>query len=424
MTKVTEHQIVIVGAGVTGLSCARTLQQHGIRFTIFEKSDRPGGRIKTDRVDGYQLDHGFQVLQTGYPGIDQYLDINRLQPAAFPAGVAVRCAEGFHVVADPRRYPSHLISTAFSPVGSFGDRLRLFKLARSLASRPMESIFEEPEKPAREFLKDKGFSNRFIERFCTPFFAGACLDLGMESSSRIFNYVTRLFATGDAVLPAEGMAAIPEQLIFDIPRESIRYNQEVVSVQPGIVTLADGSTIESAETVVAVPQSVCAELLQVSDGKGFVNEACVYFSSEWRPPLAQPFLVLNGEGSGPVNNIAFPSLIADSYAPPGKTLIALVVLGDQYVDRDDLEDLVRRQCGHWFGPVVDTWTHLKTYRIRAALPNQTPPTNNPYLQPERLAPGLTVCGESAGLPGLLWALMSGAMAGERIVSEQSGSAGK
>lgn len=423
MEKQLDHEVVIVGAGLAGLSCARVLQEHNIAFTVLEKTNRPGGRIKTDRVEGFQLDYGFQVLQTGYPDISKYLNLHDLNLSSFPSGVAIRYDKRFHIVADPRRHPSSFYSTMAAPIGSVGDRFKLLKLAGSLARRPMEHIFQSPEEPTIDFLNQWGFSSRFIQSFFTPFFSGACLDPSMQGSSRVLKYVTRLFGTGDATLPAEGMGAIPQQIAASLPDQSIRYHQEVVKVEEGQVTLADGSVIAAQHVVVAVSQPVCTRLLNIDVPEESVAEACLYFGADWQPPFKNPFLVLNGEGNGPVNNIAFPSLVAPTYAPPGKTLIAAVVLGDNFNRNGDLEDLVRRQLAEWFGPEVQGWEHIKTFAIHHALPRQTPPTSNPYHLPQPHSEGIRVCGEHQSLPGLLWALMSGEMAGRSLAElKQRGAA--
>ena len=416
--KQLEHEVVIVGAGVAGLSCARVLQQHGINFVLLEKTDGPGGRIKTDRVDGYLLDHGFQVLQTGYPNLTKYINLHDLKLSSVPSGVAIRYDKKFHIIADPRRHPSSFYSTMAAPIGSVGDRFKLLKLTGSLARYPMEHIFKNPEEPTLDFLNRWGFSARFIQSFFTPFFAGACLDPSMQGSSRVLKYLTLLFGTGDAALPAKGMGAIADQLAAFLPDRSIRYNQEAVRVEEGKVTLADGSVIGAQHIVVAVSQPMCARLLNIDAPAGSVAEACLYFGSDWQPPLKHPFLVLNGEESGPVNNIAFPSHVASTYAPPGKTLIAAVVLGDNFVQNGNLEELVRRQMAEWFGPEVQRWEHIKTLTIHHALPRQAPPTSNPYQIPQPHSEGIRICGEHQSLPGLLWALMSGEMAGSSLAESK------
>lgn len=408
------YEAVIVGGGVTGLACARVLAEHQISCTILERSARPGGRIKTDLVDGFTLDLGFQVLQTGYPELSTYLDLDALILRRFPAGIVVRCQQRFHVIADPRHHPRYLLSTTVSPVGTLGDRLRLLRLARRICRQPMEDIFENPEEKAIDFLRKQGFTERFITSFFTPFLAGACLDRSMTVTSRVLEYLIRLFASGDAALPEGGMQAIPHQLAAGLAPDTIQYDKEVVELRKGSVLLTGGEVVEAPLVVVATEQPAVSELVRMDESKRSIGETCLYFGARWLPPFAEPFLVLNGEGNGPINNLAFPSMVSPSYAPAGKTLIAVVVLGEEYLARPDLEDLVIKQCQQWFGPVVKEWQHLKTYRIEQALPDQSPPTLSPYRSPEPISPGLYICGEQQGLPGLGWALMSGGMTGSKV----------
>jgi len=415
MPQERDYQVVIVGAGVAGLSCSRFLTEQGINHLIVEQSDRAGGRIKTDRLDGFQLDHGFQVLQTGYPGIDQHLDLEALSLSAFPSGVTVRRAGDFHVVADPRHHPRYLFSTVASPIGSIGDRIRLLKLAARLSRRPMEKIFAEPEEKTIDFLRREGFSETFIQSFFTPFFAGASLDPTLEASNRVLKYVTRLFSKGDAALPKAGMGAIASQLAAHLDEVRLQLNRQVVGVDDNGVRTADGELITADTIVLALPYPATQRILNRAGPVQSMSETCLYFSADWRPPVKEPFLLLNGEGRGPINNIAFPSLVSTDYAPEGKTLVAAVVLGDEYLENDNLEMLVRSQCRDWFGTAVDDWRHLQSYRIEHALPKQAPPTANPYEPVTSVSERIIVCGETGGLPGLQWAMMSGAQAGQRIV---------
>lgn len=413
-----DYDVVIVGGGVSGLACAKALQENRLTTTVLEAADKVGGRIRTDHVNGFQLDHGFQVLQTGYPDISRYLDLEGLQLHTFPAGVAVRHQERFHIVADPRYHPGNLISTITSPIGTFGDRLKLLKLARCICRNPIEEIFKQPEEQSKDFLRDWGFSEKFIQSFFVPFFAGACLDRNIKASSRVLKYIFRLFAMGDAALPARGMGAIPEQLATGLSSETIRLNARVAEINDGSVTLADGQTIRGQQIVVATGIDALGELLHIDAYRRSVGESCLYFSAtDWRPPFQHPFLALNGEDSGPINNIAFPSLAAPEYAPEGKILIGVVVLDDEYRNRDDLEDLVRHQCQDWFGDAVKQWEHLRTYRIDHALPDQSPPTDNPYVLPEPFKEKIRICGEYKSLPGLQWAMMSGYRTGLSIVKK-------
>lgn len=412
-----EFDVVIVGAGIAGLSCAVTLEKNNLSCAIVEAGDQPGGRIKTDIKDGFLLDHGFQVLQTGYPEVGKMLEVKDLKLHKFPAGVAVRYDGKFHIIADPRRHPRYILSTLLSKVGTVKDRLIMLRLARSVCRGGFEEIFQGPEEKSINFLRAQGFSEGFIKRFFVPFFAGACLDPAIQASSHVLQYIFRVFAGGDATLPQKGMGALPAQLATSLPQDVIRFNSKVTGIEDGLVTLADGQTITGKRVVVATSQPEAENLMELPSGRSSVSESCLYFSADWRPPFREPFLVLNGDGKGPINNMAFPSLVAPSYSASGKTLIAAVVLGEKYVGNKDLEIQVRSQCHDWFGNVVKDWEHLQTYHITHALPSQEPPTANPYVLPAPVDEKLRICGESQGLPGIQWALLSGRKTAEAIVKE-------
>lgn len=414
------YDVIVIGAGVAGLACARVLEENQLSYTLLDSSDQVGGRIRSDIVDGFTLDHGFQVLQTGYPDMSHYLNLDELQLQKFPAGVAVRFNNRFHIVADPRYHPRHLISTVASPLGSLRDRIALLKLANQACNGSFAEIFDQPEDAAMRFLQHRGFSEKFITSFFVPFLAGACLDKDINVSSRVLMYLLRIFANGDATLPAKGMGEIPQQMARSLAPGALQLQSKVVQVDGNSVKLEDGRTISGKQILVATSQPVAEDLLQMQGDKGSVAESCLYYATDWTPPFKEPFLLLNGEGFGPVNNIAFPSLVAQDYAPAGKTLVAVVVVDDHYIHKGDLENEVRNQCRQWFGDIVSEWEHIQTRVIEHALPDQSPPTYSPYLLPEPFNATIRVCGEYQSLPGLQWALMSGRMAGEELVKAISG----
>ncbi|MBT8362843.1 MAG: FAD-dependent oxidoreductase [Deltaproteobacteria bacterium] len=409
-----ECDVIIIGGGLSGLSCARELHKNGVSCFILEAGDRPGGRVKTDKVDGFLLDRGFQVLQTGYPEAQAALDYNGLDLRRFPAGAAVRWNGRFHIIADPRHHPAHFFSTAFSPIGSFKDRLGMLRLGRSVTRGSFEDIFSQPEERTIDFLHEWGFSEQFIQRFFVPFFAGACLDQSIKASSRVLKYIFRVFSSGDAALPAFGMEEIPKQLASSLPKDTIRLNSKVESVSSGSVTLADGSRLEAKMIVLATSRPVVEKLLKLPHSGSSRGESCLYYSCNWKPPFNNPFLVLNGDTTGPINNLALPSLVSPHYAPEGKTLVTAVVLGEDHIGDSDLESKVRTQLLQWFGEGMHDLRHLHTYQIEYALPNQNPPTADPYTLPDIINGCIRVCGEYQSLPGTQWALLSGRKCAEAI----------
>lgn len=411
------YDFIVVGAGLTGISCARSLTAEGLNGIVLDSADRIGGRVKTEIIDGYRLDHGFQVLQTGYPEAARVLDYKRLNLKKFPSGVAVRNGGRFNIIADPRYHLRHIFSTAASPIGSLKDRILMLKLARSVSAVSFEGLFAEEEVGARQYLESFGFSEKFIESFFVPFFAGACLERSISASSRVLRYIFRVFAEGDAAVPANGMGEIPRLLAADLKEQTIVGGSRVTKIEGNTVFVEGGRQLSCKRIILALPAPAIADLVPEAGASKSVGEMCLYFTADWRPPFDRPFLVLNGERDGPVNNLAFPSLVAPSYAPAGKTLIAAVVLGDKYMGKPNLIDDVRSQCADWFGVEASSWEHLRTFSINHALPDQSPPTTNPYKSPRPFAENLWIAGEYSSLPGIQWALLSGRKTAEAVLEE-------
>ena len=213
------------------------------------------------------------------------------------------------------------------------------------------------------------------------------------------------------------MGGIPWQISNRLPKDSVRYNSRVIGIDDTRVTLEDGSRFYGKTVVLSTSQKALPDLVSSLSVQSSIGETCFYYSADWLPPYKEPFLLLNGEGRGPINNIAFPSLVSPDYAPPGKTLVAAVVLGRENMELSDLEQRVRNQCEDWFGGQVQRWKHIQTFRIEHALPSQEPPTVHPYVPQGPVSKNLRIIGEHRSLPCIQWALLSGRMAAEAIISE-------
>jgi phytoene dehydrogenase-like protein len=409
-------QVLIIGAGLAGLCCARVLHQAHIPFMILEASDGVGGRVRTDQVKGFLLDRGFQVLQTAYPEARQVLDYPALNLKPFYPGALIYFDGRLHRVGDPRRQPRHLLSTIFSPIGTFADKLRVARLRWQVSQSSLENLFRRPETSTLAALRAQGFSDAMIERFFRPFFSGVFFDRELAASSRMFEFVFRMLASGDTALPAAGIGAIPAQLAKALPAESIRTNSPVVKVEEGKVFLASGEEVQGRLVVLATDGSETARLLGEAKASSTVDCACLYFVAH-KPPVTEPILVLDGENTGPVTNLAVISNVAPSYAPSGSSLIQATVVGNPEMADLDLEVRSRQQLTRWFGAEVSGWRLLRIYRITKALPDQTPPTRDPLNQPVRVNPWLFVCGEYESLSSIHWAMVSGRRAAEAVIRE-------
>ena len=362
--------VAIVGAGLSGLAAAIHLQREGHDVRLFEKSDAPGGRVRTDRLDGFQLDRGFQVYLTGYPEARRMLDHTRLQLKAFEPGAMVRVGDHFERVADPLRLPRYAWETLTSNVGNLLDKARVGLMQLQATRRSLDDIMHAPEKSTIEELNEWGFSDRMIDRFFRPWLGGIFLERDLATSSRMMNFVFRMMATGKTVLPAAGIQSIPEQLASRLRTGTLSLDCGVAAVAPDRLKLEDGRTIWARAVILATQAPETARLLgRKRLDVGSRSVTCVYFGAH-QSPVDGAWLVLNGDGNGAVNNLHVASEVSASYAPLGSSLISATVLGNPVISDRELVSAVRGQLRGWFGTVANRWTHLRTYRIRHAQPLQ------------------------------------------------------
>lgn len=383
--------VVIVGSGLAGLSCARRLREWKVDCLVVEASDGVGGRVRTDRVDGFLLDRGFQVLLTAYPEAIALLDYNQLQLHSFEPGALVQRHGARHLMADPWRRPGKALESLLAPIGTLGDKLRVARMRYQVLYGG-----DRPETSTLAYLEEQGFSSSFINDFFRPFWSGIFLEPDLRTSSRVAEFVFRMMALGDTALPRQGMGAISQQLASDVP---VRLNSTVVGLTGQSITLESGERLQASAVVLATEGPAAARLMGLPE-PGSRSVSCVYFAADVAP-ISEGILVLNGDGCGPVNHLCVPSAVSSSYAPPGAALVSATVLGMN----PDLA-AVREQLAGWFGPVVHRWQHLRTYRIAHGQPELT------SLQ---FPPGLHVCGdylESASIQG---ALVSGRRAAEAVM---------
>jgi Flavin containing amine oxidoreductase len=253
--------VFVVGAGLAGLRCARRLHERGVAATVLEAGDGVGGRVRTDRVDGFLLDRGFQVLLTASPEARAALDYRELELHPFYPGVLVHARDRFVTVADPFRRRWDGLRTLLAPVGGAGDKLKLVSLRRRVAAGSLEELFARPETSTGEALARDGFSEEMVERLLRPLFGGLLLDRELGASSRMFEFVCRMLALGDAAIPTRGMGAIPEQLANGLPPGCVRLGQKVTEVGDGGLTLAGGERLQARAVVVATDGPTAAALL-------------------------------------------------------------------------------------------------------------------------------------------------------------------
>ena len=399
----------MVGGGLAGLSCARSLIQAGLRPLVVEASDAAGGRVRTDRVDGFLLDRGFQVFLTAYPESRKVWDLPSLDLRAFEPGARIFQGGSFHTVTDPWRQPLQALAGVLSPIGTLADKLRVARLRSQAFRGTLTDLFSRPEETSRERLRRLGFSDGMVQSFFQPFFGGIFLERELKTSSRMMEFVFRMMAQGDVALPAGGMGMLSERLAAQLPEGTLRLDAPVARVRPRSVELVSGELLEAEFVVVATEGPAAAKLLPSLAVAAGASVACLYFAAS-EPPVRGARLLLDGEGRGQVNNVAVITEVAPSYAPAGQSLISVTVLGAQ----EPAESAIRAELGAWFGACVASWRHVKTYRIAHALPAQSP--GNLEAGPLRLPDGVFVCGDHRQHGSIEGAIVSGQRAAAALLA--------
>jgi phytoene dehydrogenase-like protein len=408
--------VLIIGAGLAGLACARHLADAGVSFQIMEASDGIGGRVRTDEVDGFLLDRGFQVLLTAYPEAQRTLDYHALDLKKFTPGAFSWFAGSMNKLVDPWRTPGGWGEAMRSDFGGFLDKLRILRLRSRLRATSIEQIFARPERSTKDCLTAAGFSQEFIHRFFRPFFGGILLDGELKSSSRMFEFVFKMLSECDIAVSARGMGEIPAQLASHLPAGSVRLNTHAESLHENELTLNGGESLRARAIVVAPTVRRRALVGEAEPASRSVS--CFYYSAD-QPPIPHPMLVLNGDGAGPANNFAVISQVAPSYAPAGKSLISVTVLGTQQLTDQQLSGFVIAQMKNWFGPAASSWRHLKSYRIPHAQPQQYPGALEPPQRPVRIRPGIYLCGDHRDNASINGAMFSGRRAAEAVLADLS-----
>src|SRR4051794_16789950 len=401
--------VAIVGAGLAGLAAAVHLTEAGRSVRIYEASDGVGGRVRTDLVDGFRLDRGFQVYDTAYPESARVLDHDALDLQLFPNGALLRLDGRFATLVDPRQNPLRLASAAAVPFGSLRDKLALARLGLRVRTTDGQRLLDRPETTAYDAFRRDGLSDRVIDRLLRPFLSGVLLEDELSTSSRYVELVLRSFARGRQAVPAAGIAAIPEQLAGRL-WDPVTLNARVAAVRPGRVDLADGPSVTASAILVAADPSAASALLPaLGPAPKARRTTTYYYAAAWSPTKGSGLLALNGEGSGPVGNVLTLTDRAPSYGPQPLVQASTLQAGVPEPD-------IRRHLRSWFGGQVDGWRHLRTDDIPYALPSAEPPQGR-LRRPVRVEPGLYVAGDWRDSPSIQGAMVSGRRAAQALLRD-------
>ncbi|MET9547602.1 FAD-dependent oxidoreductase [Streptomyces sp. NPDC006627] len=426
--------VVIVGAGAAGLSAAHRLTSAGVTAVVLEAAPYVGGRMSTEKVDGFRLDRIGQLLTTSYPELRHTPGLDALVLRPFAPGLLVHSDGRRHRAAEPLPgrsargaltaaralasaprvpRPARTVSGAAprtpAPLGGPLDQARLGAALARLAATPVERLLARPELPAARALAARGLPSRTIDGFLRPLLSALLCDPGLTTSSRCADLALHAFARGRLCIPEGGAEVLPELLAAALAPGTVRTGVRVTSVATTSVTTAEHGEISCRAVLLATDARAAAELLPGLRVPPF-HELTVFHHTAPEPPLDGPALLLDADRAGPVAHTSVISRVDPSRAPADRVLVSSTVLGPPPDERT-----VRAHLATLYGTPTDRWELLAVHHTREAVPAMPPP-HDPR-RPVRLLSGLYVCGDHRDTSTVQGALHSGRRAAHAVLTD-------
>jgi phytoene dehydrogenase-like protein len=403
MSMPSRAEVVVIGAGLAGLSAATRLAAAGCDVQLLEAGGHTGGRLATVRIDGFAVDRGFQVLNTGYPRAAD-LDLGALELGWFERGAVIRVDGRAHRVVDPRKRPAAALGTASAPIGSVREKAALTLFSLRAGYTPVEHLLRSPERRAEEALRAAGVGDTALERFLRPFLAGVLLEDELATSSRYLDLLWRSFVRGAIGLPADGMQAVGEQLAGRLGTGCVQLHTRVRAVSSGSVVTDSGIWTADA-VVVATDPGTAAELLPAVEAVAS-REVTTHLHVLPQSPWPTPLIVL-GQPRGRLVNSVVLSDAQPRYSPDGRALVASSTLVRT------TEDEVRAEIAAAHDVSPSDLEHLASVTVPGAQPAALPPLQ--LRRPVDLGDRLFVCGDHRDTPSIQGAMASGARAARAVL---------
>ncbi|MGA9270289.1 MAG: NAD(P)/FAD-dependent oxidoreductase [Lutimonas sp.] len=407
-----KKEIYIIGAGISGLIAAYELEREGYRPIIIEQTDDVGGRVKTIQEKGYALDLGFQVLLSAYPLANEYLDMDKLQLRKLESGAMIYAKGKSDLIGDPLRNWKALVPTLMADIGSLGDKLRIFKLNQRLKYKSLEEIFKSPERTTHEYLVEFGFSSKIIERFFKPFFAGIFLEPDLKTSSRMFEFVYKMFGEGYATIPKFGIGEISKQLKSKLHHTEFIFNCEVEEVTNEHIQIRSGEKKPHEGVIIASNASSLLPGLKDQE-IAWKSCMCVYFEVD-QTNIPENTIALIAEPGNNVNN-----LYAYADTSTGKTILSATALQLGKKSDKEIIDAIRAEVKKYAG--CSRANYIQHYRITRALPDIQDLRMTAQPGESQVMENVFVAGDYLLNGSLNAAMESGRLAAQAVVQKRKGS---
>lgn len=406
-----DYKIHIIGAGISGLIAAQVLEKNGYQPVIIEATGNAGGRVKTELVEGYQLDHGFQVLLDAYPKVKQYLDLKRLRVQYFAPGAVIFKNGQKQMIGDGFRNKSLLWSTLLTNVATFSDKFRILSLNKKLRNTTLQEIFNKPEQTTLEYLKSKGFSDTVIEQFFRPFYSGIFLESDLKTSSRMFEFVFKMFGEGNAVLPKAGIGAVTDQLVKELKHTKFLLNTKVKEVKDQTIVLENGQQLSTHFTIIATAAEHLIPNLN-NQQTNWKRCDCLYFEIAEKP-YNRPLIGLIADANALVNNLwLHNNLEVDQRG--AQNLLSVTVVKHHNLSENELVQRVIEDLMNFCK--IEKPRFIKHFSIDKALPQLSDLRCDMAATETRLKPTIFLAGDYLLNASLNAAMTSGERAAEGVIA--------
>ena len=422
----TDRSVIVAGAGLAGLVAARRLADAGADVTVSEERPGVGGRVRTEPVDGFTLDRGFQVLFTAYPAVQAELDLDALDLRYFSPGAVIARPGSRSVLSDPLRDPRSLLASLRNDEVTLTDKARTLLLRQHVGTRDEAEIFGSHDRSIRSFLRQWGFSDGYVENFVAPFYGGITLDRSLSTSKRVFEYTFKSLSEGRIAVPAAGIEAIPEQLAerARAAGASIRCGEPVESIADhgdGVTVDRPSGRVDADAVVVATDPKEAKRLTDVdtipTDARGCVTQ--YYRLPEDAAPKTRRKLLLNARDPSP-NTVVPMSEVAPEYAPDGEALLNATFLGAsaQERDADALAEETRLTLSAWYPErEFSALELLDTHRIEFAQFDQPPGVHDDLPSPRAPGGRTYLAGDYTAWSAIQGAMRSGREAADAVLQD-------
>ncbi len=402
--------IYIIGAGISGLIAAYELEQAGYSPVVLEKADAVGGRVRTVEKNGYHLDLGFQVLLSAYPLANKYLDFDALRLRRLESGSQIYVDGKRFLIGDALRNIRLLAPTLLADIGSLTDKVKVLALSRRLKKKSLGAIFDSPETSTLEYLRSQGFSEKIIDRFFRPFFSGIFLEPELRTSSRMFEFVYKMFGEGYATIPEQGIGAISKQLKKKLKTTQFQFGQEVKQVTNERITLGNGQ--ELIHNGVIITANASALVSNMNDQAiQWKSCTCLYFEVE-RTNIPEGTIALVAD-KGKLSNNLYAYKDAS-----GKLLLSVTTLKHAGKTNEELTQAIEAEVKEYCG--INRIKHIANFRISEALPDLTHLKMTTAPSESQLTDHIFLAGDILFNGSLNAAMESGRLAALGILEKKSG----